>query len=142
MRKALGSWGGIALLVAALSGCGGPQFMEVEGTVKMDGKPLPNVVVQFLPDPEKATVGPLSAATSDDQGRVRLRAQDQREGAVVGWHRVLIGDPNEERPPQGQKPKKAARVPARYATAAGTPVRLEVKAGGPQVVDVVLAAKQ
>ena len=32
----------------------GPEFAQVEGTVTLDGQPLPEVEIQFMPDPEKS----------------------------------------------------------------------------------------
>src|SRR4051812_8561138 len=82
-----------------LAGCGRPvpPFGEVEGTVLLDGKPLPKALVQFLPDPERQTKGPSSDALADADGRYNLRCENagqrlNRTGAVVGWHRVVIHD--------------------------------------------------
>jgi hypothetical protein len=121
----------LGILLAAVTGCGGsgPTFAEVEGVVKFKGKPLANVVVEFLPDPEKGTTGPKSSGYTNDEGRFTLRADTGQSGAVVGWHRVVLVDPNEERPPQGQAPKKAARLPAIFLQSDTTPFRRQVAAG-------------
>jgi hypothetical protein len=124
----------------ALAGAGCSNSVpvgEVEGTVRLKGAALTNVVVEFLPDPEKQTTGPRSTAVTDAQGRYRLRCDDQRNGAVVGWHRVVLIDPEEERPAQGQTRKSPPRVPSQYASAAGTPLRKEVKSGT-QTIDLDL----
>jgi hypothetical protein len=119
------------MVSAAAAGCGagGPTFAEVEGVLRVKGKPLPNVVVEFLPDPEKGTSGPKSQGFTDEKGRFTLRADTNQGGAVVGWHRVVLSDPNEERPPQGQAPKKASRIPAEFTRSNTTPFRREVTAG-------------
>src|SRR5262245_57479367 len=130
------------LVLVALLGVAGcsrsPTFAEVEGTVKVNGRPLPNVVVQFLPDPQKDTRGPSSSAVTDGQGRYRLRCNAEQEGAIVGWHRVVIEDPDEERPSQRQTARKEPRVPARY-TRASTDLQKEVKAGK-QTIDLNLTS--
>ncbi|HXG11456.1 MAG TPA: hypothetical protein VNK04_17005 [Gemmataceae bacterium] len=134
---------GFALLGAlTAAGCArGPEFAEVEGTARLNGKPLANVRVEFMPDPEQGTEGPTSSGITDKDGRYRLFYADQRPGVVVGKHRVLIHDlaPYENLPP-GRLPDsyklKPPRVPARYYDSSSTPLRKEVKAGGPQTIDL------
>ena len=135
----------IGLILAGLTslvGCNrGPAIAEVVGIVKLDGKPMPNVKIMFMPDPQKGTVGPISAAVTDDEGHFKLTCEDQRDGAVVGWHKVAIfdGSQNLYRTPRNgrrdddapvAKPKprpKGPHVPDKYASAAKSPLELEVK---------------
>jgi hypothetical protein len=125
-------------LLTAL-GCGsGPKLTEVEGTVTLNGKPLSNAEVQFLPDPGKGTVGPRSTGITDEQGRFHLVCDNQRKGAVVGHHRVLVVDQKQWeglRPGRADanKPLKPSRLPARYTDVTSTPFKVEVKPGGPPV---------
>jgi hypothetical protein len=141
-----------ALLAAGcfcLAGCGhAPEFAEVEGTITLDGKPLDNVEVVFLPDPEKGSRGPAASAYTDGRGHYRLRCdQAGKSGAVLGTYRVCVNDITAVAPPpdllvayaraEGKQapppvpPKgKPPRVPAAYADANRTPLRdVEVKAG-------------
>ncbi|MGL4551752.1 MAG: hypothetical protein ACRC33_11235, partial [Gemmataceae bacterium] len=69
----------MALLTHA-AGCGRP-LASVEGTVTLDGRPLPDAEVQFLPDPTQGTTGPPSSAYTDPDGRYATTT-------VVGTHRV------------------------------------------------------
>jgi len=124
------------------TGCGSRlQVAEVEGVVRLGGKPLPQVRIQFMPDPEKKTVGPISSGTTDEQGHFKLVCADQRLGAVVGWHRVVITDMKVnlfKTPRQGrrddddtkgiqkQKPQPP-RVPDKYTMSGQTPLIIEVK---------------
>src|SRR5207244_3326530 len=81
----LGAW--------ALAGCGGStKVVEAEGVVTQNGKPLENVQVEFLPDPNQGTTGLRSTGVTDAQGRFKLTYQDNRSGVVPGKHRVLITD--------------------------------------------------
>src|SRR5690606_2175471 len=71
-------------------GCGGlaenlPEFNPVTGTVRLDGQPLPNARVAFLPE-----TGPASGAITDDAGKYELRHKSGEMGAVAGTHRVEI----------------------------------------------------
>jgi hypothetical protein len=128
---------GLAVVCAALAlGCSGPSLTEVGGTVTLNEKPLDNVQVEFLPDPEQNTKGGRSIGITDAQGRFQLVGDDQRKGAVVGKHRVLITDLKQwEGISAGRedsnKPLKPSRVPARYTDVLATPFKnIEVKAGG------------
>jgi len=112
----------------------------------MDGRPLGNVLVRFLPDPDNATTGPASAAAADAEGHFRLRCDDHRDGAVVGWHRVVIEDllpyaaPRDDKSPPPAAPVRP-RVPPAYGTSAGAPLLAEVKPG-PQTIDLNLTGSR
>jgi hypothetical protein len=130
------------LALGTAAGCKSqPPVVEVEGVVQLAGKPLPQVRVQFMPDPEKGTVGPISVGTTDEQGRFKLVCADQRPGAVVGWHRVVITDmrtrlprtarhgrrDDDEKQPNPKPTSLSSRVPDRYTTSGHTPLSVEVK---------------
>jgi len=68
------------------AGCGGgPKLSRVKGTVTMDGKPLPNVVVEFQPEN-----GSPSKGITDASGHYKLRYTHKKNGAVLGKHTVRI----------------------------------------------------
>jgi len=122
------------LLVATILCCScnpQPPLAKVSGVVLLDGEPLPGVVVEFLPDPDQKTHGPRSSATTDAAGRFKLICDDQREGAVIGFHRVLIQDPRAFPPPRPRPGESfspsAPRIPETYWKATETPLRVEVK---------------
>lgn len=125
----------LALLTVPIAGCGAPApLAQVEGTVRLDGQPLADVLVCYLPDPARGTTGPRSTGTTDEKGRYRLRCDDQRKGAVIGWHRVIVEDlacyrvPRDEASPASPA-GVPSRVPAAYRAAADTPIRKQVKPG-------------
>lgn len=71
------------------AGCGGrelPELAPVEGTVKLDGQPAPNVQVTFLPDGG----GRPSTGTTDDQGHYELTYVAGESGARVGRNKVEV----------------------------------------------------
>src|SRR5262245_61550617 len=117
-----------ALVLLTATGCGSSlQFVEVSGVVKLDGKPMPDALVEFLRDPEKGTHGPRALGKTDTEGRFRLVRDDERVGAVVGFHRVLIQDartfPPTRRESKGKLPvMPPSRISERYATATDTPL--------------------
>lgn len=140
-----------ALLVACLpglAGCSGEaaKFAEVEGTVTLNGKPLPDVEVVFLPDSTVGTLGPTASCYTDEQGRYRLWCERAKvRGALVGTHRVCVHDiaaipvpleavPDPRDGPGGYRPRPP-RVPVHYADVARTPFRDVVVQSRPQTLD-------
>jgi hypothetical protein len=73
------------LLLLALPGCGDRlKRGQVSGTVTLDGQPVENGVITFLPTGD--TRGPSTSATITE-GRYAL---DSRQGPVVGTNRVEV----------------------------------------------------
>ena len=133
-------------ILAATPGCSqGPQFAEVEGKVTLDGQPLPDVEVIFLPDPGTGTLGSSSSCYTDENGHYELRTHKGQSGAVIGTHRVCIRDLTtlplppmwdaddeapQARPRAAKSAPKPSRVPLSYKSSEKTPLRaVEVKAG-------------
>ncbi|MGE0756627.1 MAG: hypothetical protein AB7F89_15190 [Pirellulaceae bacterium] len=72
------------LLTMGCQGQDGPQRVAVEGTVALDGKPLPSGMIRFIPgDP---TAGPAAAALIKE-GRF---VTTELDGPIPGQHRVEI----------------------------------------------------
>jgi hypothetical protein len=128
-----------------MPGCGrNSPPATVEGTLQLDGKPLDNCVVTFLPEAGQANEVGHSAGVTDKQGFYRLNSGNQEQGAAIGWFRVTVQDLSvstgvrrqdhgtldaegpEDMPPP---PVRRSRVPERYASASRTPLRVEVRAG-------------
>jgi hypothetical protein len=135
-----------ALLSITALGCGPPyKLVPVTGVVKLNGKPTADLVVVFLPDPEKGTHGPRSSGQTDAQGQYHLICDDhQRAGAVAGWHRVLLTDARATLPPAEARKDNAvfppSRIAKRYGLVESSPLRKEVQAGQ-QTVDLDVTSK-
>jgi hypothetical protein len=148
-------YGGAALvglaLVTALGGCSQDlRYAPVEGTITLDGEPLAEVEVVFLPDYKRGGKGPNSSGLTDDKGHYTLITDKGQTGAVVGPCVVCIRDmrapplrnnmidPQKKAlaPPEAAPLKTvASRVPPAYVTTQQTPLRnVEVKPG-PQTLD-------
>lgn len=88
--------GAIACLALALTtwlGCGRDSPpATVEGTLLVNGRPVDNCLVTFLPEPGQEGSGRHSTGLSDQRGYYRLRHDDQQEGVTVGRHRVILQD--------------------------------------------------
>ena len=123
----------LAGLLAAAAGCSGGSLSytdDVEGTLTLDKVPVADTLVQFVPDVPDGKKAPESSGITDAKGFFRLtRSDNQKPGAAVGPHRVVIfprraaqdradtGAPDRAGPPA---------VPNVYMNAAKTPLRVEV----------------
>jgi hypothetical protein len=137
---AVRTWAALGLCAAAVlygaAGCngGGKSYAvndQVEGTVTLDGAPLANVFVQFVPDIDPKYQAPPAAGITDAKGRFTLAFDDQRPGAVVGKNYVVVragrggtGDDREG----GGRPAAKPVVPEVYGLAAKTPLAVAVTA--------------
>jgi len=95
-----------SLACCVLAGCGTskkPPLGNVEGTVALDGVPLPGALVVFTPD------GPGRSATAvtDTAGHYALTFLRDIAGANVGSHTVRITTAGEDR-------RSKEILPARY----------------------------
>jgi hypothetical protein len=107
-----------AVLVAC-AGCGkalAPMNDKVEGSIKVNGKPVGGVLVSFVPD---GVSGLLSgSAITDPNGKYEIQT-GELPGAVIGKHNVLIqvgrGNPSRANDPQAVAgdPANAAAAPAK-----------------------------
>lgn len=103
-----------ASLCLFITGCGpsGPAIATVEGTVKMDGKPLADASVVFIPEN-----GRPAGAWTDANGHYVLNFGSGRKGALPGKHRVRISTYREGGGEDADgKPMKSApeTVPSKY----------------------------
>lgn len=139
---------GALLLAAGLTaaGCsGGPTFAEVSGSVKVGGKPMENVQVEFWPE----VSGPRSIGVTDRDGRFTLRSQDgKRAGAVAGPHKVVLVDLSTYEKIPLNLSRQVENVdfsPKRFGVQYGdpnrTPLKREVKAGEANTFDLAIAAQ-
>ena len=107
--------------VVSLPGCGrggdGPPLGKVMGVVTLDGSPLPDAQVEFLPQSGR----PSMAETGKD-GAYRLQYTVDRDGALVGPHTVKI---HTAIPGRADSAKEL--LPDRYHSK--TELKAEVKAG-------------
>ena len=144
----------VAALFTAMMGCSRQaELGGVSGSVSLDGKPLSNVQVEFIPDTrgKPKVTPPMSVGVADEAGRYELHATDGRLGAAAGEHRVVVRDlalPAGGRIGSRAEADRAAvvgrakvstltRVPAVYANSAASPLHVTV-ASGEQTLDLEL----
>jgi len=139
----------VLALAIGIAGCSRDvPLAPVSGMVKMNGKAIGNVRVDFNPDPDKGTTGRGSTGTTDDNGNFKLVYDDGREGAIIGNHRVVLTDLDtygtkfvgrgdyraEDKVGQKVEVPKASRFPKHYSDLPKSPLKQEVKAGMAPVV--------
>ncbi len=78
-------------LLLALSGCDRgdyPEMARVSGTVTYKGKPVPNMMVNFMPD-----AGRPSWGKTDANGKFEMIYDSDYKGVKVGHHKVYFTPP-------------------------------------------------
>jgi hypothetical protein len=123
----------VVLLIS--TGCGGQVRRAVAGTVTLDGQPLDQAVVQFVPLDAggRKTGAPIAA------GRY---AVPQDVGLLPGRYRVEIADDPPIDPtmrPDQVRQQARRRLPVSYSTS--SPLTVEVAANGSPDFDFELASK-
>lgn len=113
----------LILPILFIVGCAGPEHAEVEGKVTLKGAPLANIKVVFMAEYTQGTKAPYTFAFTDADGRFRLRTVKGKDGAVVGYYRVVLQDIQ-------SKPGVPSRLPRQYETANETPLKnVQVQSG-------------
>jgi len=123
-------WVGCALL-AALVGVGGCGVKRIPttGTVTLDGQPMKEGVLQFIPDASKGNNLRLGCSGPISNGRWNLvtsgmERADTGPGAPVGWFKVVYTHPNEGSKQEGLSP--APKVAAKYYREDLSPLSIEL----------------
>jgi hypothetical protein len=114
-RKGWNFVAGVLLLLWS-SGCGpsGPEIASVSGRVTMDGKPLANATVVFIPEN-----GRPAGATTDSDGRYVLNFAQGRRGAIPGKNMIRVTTQRDPTPGEDGKaiPGSKETIPAKYNAA-------------------------
>jgi cell division septation protein DedD len=137
-----------AAVAVVVSGCSrNSGLVPVSGKVTYQGQPVPGATVLFMGD---ANSRPATAISGPD-GSYSLRTLDSK-GALPGQYTAVVSktelssDPGE--PPSMEEAAKAANrpppppkklLPAKYADAAKSPLKFEVKKGQTNSFDLQLA---
>ena len=120
----IGVWAFMAGLPLALSGCS-DTHQPVTGKVTLDGSPLPDAIVSFMPESEE---GIPCFGTTDDEGKYAMQESRDANGAPVGQYVVRITTYREGKPEADPPiPRVREKVPAKYNR--DTELAAEVKPG-------------
>jgi hypothetical protein len=134
------SMGRAALLVPVIplmSGCFGgsdvAELADVSGTVTLDGKPLTQASVTFLPVTDEGTESRPASGVTDEHGQYELQYSTTQAGARPGAYQVSIStfrEPGEDWS-GNEVPGAPETVPSVYNSA--TTLTAEVKVDGPPI---------
>jgi hypothetical protein len=106
----------VVALAFIFAGCGpsGPKIAYVTGRVTMDGKPLPNATIVFVPEN-----GRPAGAKTDADGRYVLNFTKGRRGAIPGKNTIQITTLRDPTPDENGKsiPGSKETIPVRYNAA-------------------------
>jgi hypothetical protein len=136
-----------ALVTLLVCGCGrSVPLGQVDGTVRLDGQPIGQVMVVFIPEDPRL---PQSMGITDERGQFKLRCGKRGAGAAIGNHRVTLVDAaaapatkgRDEDPPEGT-PSPTSRIPAMYNRADSTPLREAIAAGSQAITIEIPSAKK
>ena len=118
-------------LLAALVGVAGCGIKRVptSGKVTLDGQPMTEGVLQFIPDVSKGNNLRVSCSGPISNGRWNLVTSGMERantgpGAPVGWFKVRYTHPNEGSKQPGQS--AAPKVAAKYYREETTPLSIEL----------------
>ena len=114
-------------------GPGGPEIARVEGTITMDGKPVPGAMVLFVP-----IGGRPSGAETDANGKYVLEfGSAGRKGAIPGKNRVEITTARLAYERDGKNfPAVKENIPAQYNR--NTTLEFDVEKGKKNIADFEL----
>jgi hypothetical protein len=131
----------LAASLVLASGCAPkpPAIVPVEGTVYLDGQPLPQARVEFIPQLKDFGAEYNSSAITDENGHFVLTcALGQQPGAAVATHKVLVTEntPDDLRG-MGAQAKlaeylaklKNRPIPDGYGVLSKTSLNVEIKPG-------------
>ena len=131
---------GITFAIAMLSlfcfsGCGGKGLKPVVGVVKLDGKPLTNATVTFVPEGGE---GPAAHAVTSADGRFILDTHGGK-GAKPGKYKVMVFKIDESAPKSAGPPPSL--VPPTYTKKDKTPIEVTIPHSGDVVLELKSDAK-
>lgn len=128
-------------------GCGGSkfEFADVSGRVMLDGSPVPEAKVVFMPTArnEGGESGPYSQGRTDAEGRFELATVEDspRSGAVVGPHRVVVSTKRARLDPVNRDVEiveSPETIPWQYTYYKRTPLSYDVPSGGSDAAELLL----
>src|SRR5262245_54399123 len=123
----------VCALLAALVGVAGCGIKRIPtgGKVTLDGEPMTEGVLQFIPDASRGNNLRVSCSGPISNGRWNLvtsgmERADTGTGAPVGWFKVIYTLPNEGSKAPGASGTAAPKVADKYRREDTTPVTIEL----------------
>jgi hypothetical protein len=106
----------LVLAIGAGAGCNsGEKTVSVEGTVTLDGQPLPEAHVMFYPEVATPTEQKFYFGSTDQDGKFVLRSSiDGSEGAPPGKYNVTLTTAVAKQDATETTPLPPERVPPKH----------------------------
>jgi hypothetical protein len=124
-----------AVVLWGLAGCG-DAVTPVSGTVKYKGLAVKGGTLTFSPADDKARAKSASGKIQDD-GTYQLGTHAEKDGAVVGKHKVTFLPAEPEVTEEQRKDPKFQGKPSLYSGLVPKTAEVEVKSG-PNTIDIEL----
>jgi len=137
--------GAVVVFAAALvlSGCSKspPPIVPVEGVVLLNGKPLPNASLQFIPTQSGLGMEYISVGTTDEFGRFWLSCNGQA-GACAGENLVTVVEGPAPAGARGLSAEAQAEMSRYYAGLKNRPIPENYNSAARSPLKVVVTAAQ
>ena len=126
------------LFIPLLAGCQGgdgnfPRTEMVEGTVLLDGTPIPKAGITFIPS---GSEGEIASGFSDENGNFTISSQNGApgKGAMTGGYRVTVSHPEITYTPSPTNPETGTTtakelLPSVYQDKEKTPLNVSIQKG-------------
>ena len=137
--RRLGAAVSLWLTALALAGCTGTRTSPVEGVVLLDGKPVADASIQFVPQ----GTGRDATGQTDKNGAFKMSTYVPDDGVVAGSYKVVIAPPLGTPDPKqyasaedamnaasSAPPPKASTFPQKYTRVDQTQLKQEVPVSG------------
>ncbi len=137
------------VLLTTFVGCSGSkfEFADVEGSVTLDGQPVPEAKVVYMPmaSSDDGEAGPYSQGITDAEGRYTLSSVEPspHDGAVVGQHKIVVSTKRAHLDPDRLDVEiidSPETIPHQYTYYKRTPLTHEVPSGGTENADIQLVS--
>lgn len=132
----------LSLAILKLAGCGSnlPPVVPVSGVVTLDGQPLADAAIAFMP----VDGGRFGYGSTNEKGEFQIGTFTDSDGALVGVHRISItlqdiispaamGRTPEEEEEMDRRGESIwvfkSRIPEKYASPDTSGLRVDVKKG-------------
>ena len=123
----------LILLATWIAGCRGDdeRLVRVTGSATRHGKPVPDLVITFVPDR-----GQRSFGLTGQDGKFTMRSASGQEGVPAGTHKVWVqlkfagsrdDQEQQKRVAARQKDPEIVQILRKYGNAETTPITLEIK---------------
>ncbi|QDT91685.1 hypothetical protein [Gimesia algae] len=130
----------LLMLSLILTGCSGksddlPDLAEVTGQVTLDGKPVPDAIIDFYPQgAQQKKQSRASTAATDEEGKYSLMYNNDTAGAILGDHIVRISKTE-----GGAEVAGPEMLPEKYNET--TTLKATVTKDGPNTINFELKSK-